>query len=308
MDKDKNIKLSIVVAVYNHEKYIAQAINSILEQQTNFEYEVLIGEDCSTDTSRTILQTIERNCYDNFHFFYRDTNYGSERNFQDLYSRMKGDYFIVLEGDDYWCYPYKLQKQVEFLDSHPEYVECSHLVSVVDEESRELNIAYPECNDHEYTLQHFRKGILPGQTAANMYRNYYKNQVIDFSLEKVPFFAGDRRKAFIVASQAKVYCIQQKWSSYRYVVQSGSSFSATHKENIKTVDNAIAFYKAMLLFSKKIQNDTAVQIAEELYYLTYLSKIKVQFKCKDVLVFIQEISRCNNKLSVFKYIIKKGKL
>ena len=140
-----------------------------------------------------------------------------------------------------------------------------------------------------------------------MYRNYYKNNIIDFSLEKVPFFAGDKRKAFIVASQAKVHCIQEKMSCYRYVTQGGSSFSATHKKDLKTLDNAIAFYKAMILFSEKLGNNMAVQIAEYLYFITILSKLKTQFNIKDFIGFIKDILKCKNMRTVFSYIIHKGK-
>ena len=208
-------KVSIVVAVYNHEKYVEQAIRSILAQKTSFDYEVLIGEDCSTDQSRAVLQELEKECPGNFYFFYREYNYGPQNNFMDLYKRMSGDYFIVLEGDDYWCYEYKLQEQFDFLENNLEYIACAHNTNIVDENSCIINKEYNECKDIEYTIDHFRKGLLPGQTTTLMIRNYYKRPLIDYSLESISFVAGDKRKAFQLVLQGKIYCIQSKWSCYR---------------------------------------------------------------------------------------------
>lgn len=302
------ITLSVIVAVYNHEKYIEQAINSILKQKVTFNMEVLIGEDCSTDDSRKILNKIEKNCPEYFKFFYRQRNYGPSENFKDLYHRMQGKYFIVLEGDDYWTYEYKLQKQVEFLENNKEYISCAHNVTVVDENSNKTGDLYPECKEEEYTLNHFRKRLLPGQTATVMYRNFYKDKIIDISLEEIPFSAGDRRKAFMTVSQSKVYCIQENWSCYRYVTSTGSSFSATHVSNKKELYQSVEFYKEMINFSKRILNDQAICIAEELYFLMLCSSIKRFKKIKNFKFLIHEFVKCRYKKSVILYLINWEKL
>lgn len=300
------IKVSVVVAVYNHEKYIEQALYSIMAQKTNFDFEVLIGEDCSTDNTRTILKNIEKKCPSNFQFFYRDENYGSEKNFNDLYERMQGEYFIVLEGDDYWTYEYKLQKQFDFLEKHKDYIACSHNVQVVNDKSEVVQMDYQECKDSEYTIEHFRCGLLPGQTASLFIRNYYKNNLIDYSLQKIPFLAGDMRKAFMLVLQGKIYCIQEKWSCYRFVQNSGSSFSATHKKNIKNLENALNFYFEMIKFAKKLHNSQGILAAEELYFLTLASKIKIEKEKDDLKIFIKRFFCCKNKRYIVKYILKKG--
>lgn len=305
MQREKSVKLSIVVAVYNHEKYVKQAINSILEQEVNFEYEVLIGEDCSTDKSREVLQEIEKNCPSNFHFFYRETNYGAERNFRDLLSRMRGEYFIILEGDDYWSYPLKLQKQVDYLETHPEYIECSHLVKVVDENSKIIDIEYPCCKDEEYSLSHFRRGILPGHTSCNLYRNFYKKPLIETSLLNVPFPAGDRQKAFTIACQGKIHCIQEYWSNYRYITNGGDSFSANNNWSIMKLFEVQNFYMEMINFARKLGNKEGVLAAEELYYQALASEIVHTKKIKSVIKFICKFCMCHNKLSVTRILVLK---
>lgn len=299
------VMVSVIVAVYNHEKYIRQAIDSILMQKTTFEIEVLIGEDCSTDSSRLILKELEKKCPEYFHFFYREKNYGAEKNFKDLYRRMKGKYFIVLEGDDYWTYNYKLQKQVDYLEKHEDYIECSHRVSIVDKDSNAIDIEYPDCKKEEYSIHDFMSGILPGQTATNMYRNYYKTNIIDYSLESVPFIAGDKRKAFIVVSQGRVHCIQEKWSCYRYVTDEGSSFSAKHLHNRNIVNQALKFYCEMMRFSKKIKNDDALLASEQLYFMLLLSQVKREKSFFPVKMFLKEFSGCKHKLKILGFAIRK---
>ena len=117
MEKD-DIILSVYVATYNHEKYIERALDSILMQKIDYNMEILVGEDCSTDSTREILKEYEKKHPDSrMQIFYREKNmYGSEcNNSQDLKLRCRGKYMIALEGDDFWTDENKLQRQVEFL-------------------------------------------------------------------------------------------------------------------------------------------------------------------------------------------------
>ena len=248
------MKLSIIVAVYNHEKYIEKAIRSIMAQKTNFEYEVLIGEDCSTDNSKTILKTLEKECPSNFKFFYRKNNLGSEENFRDLYSRMIGKYFIVLEGDDYWIYDRKLQEQVDFLDHNSEYIACAHNVMVVNKMGQMVGSIYPECKENVYDIFKLEKFVFPGQTASIMCRNYYMSANFDLSIFDIKYYAGDQRKAFFLAANGKVYCFQKVWSAYRFNYTDGNSYSANIKICEDTYKQDIFFRKQLIEYSKSINN------------------------------------------------------
>lgn len=136
-------------------------------QKVNFNMEVLIGEDCSTDHTREILKQIEPNLPKYFHIIYRDKNIDKgQYNFDDLHARMKGRYYITLEGDDYWLYENKLQEQFDFLESHKEYLAVAHNVIVVNGENERINKRYPECKKNDYDFNEFMKGILPGQNAS----------------------------------------------------------------------------------------------------------------------------------------------
>ena len=115
-------KVSVCCATYNHEPYIKKALDSVLNQSTDFDFEIIIGEDCSTDRSRDVLDEYKKRYPDKITLIYRDHNVGAKRNFEEIYSLAKGKYIIVLETDDYWTDPRKLQLQYEYLEKHKNVV------------------------------------------------------------------------------------------------------------------------------------------------------------------------------------------
>nr|WP_317430052.1 glycosyltransferase family 2 protein [uncultured Mitsuokella sp.] len=262
------VDLSIVVPVYNHAPYIEQAINSILMQKVNFSYEVLIGEDCSTDNSREILKGIEKRLPSQFEIFYREHNMGGngDGNFNDLYSRMKGRYFIVLEGDDFWTYEYKLQKEYDFLETHPSYIAVAHDTNVVDENGRDIPWSYPCCRKREYTIKDFRKGLLAGQTTTIMVRNFMTYKLFDYKL--LPSnYPGDRKKAFLYVANGRVACLPYKWSSYRLVTTHGSSYSATSRQKPFDYRGTLDYFYSLYDYAIKHDVDKNVKmVSEQLYF------------------------------------------
>jgi glycosyltransferase involved in cell wall biosynthesis len=123
-----NLKVTICVPTYNHRHYIAQCLDSILMQKTNFDLELLIGEDDSTDGTRDICRKYAEQYPDRIRLFlndrknviYIDGRATGRWNFINLLKNAKGKYVALCEGDDYWTSPDKLQKQVDLLENHPE--------------------------------------------------------------------------------------------------------------------------------------------------------------------------------------------
>ncbi len=114
--------LSVHMITYNHEPYIADAIEGVLRQQTEYPFELLIGEDCSTDKTRQIALAYQQRHADRVTVLYSDSNIGALANSQRVLARERGKYVAFCEGDDYWHDASKLQKQISFLESHPEHV------------------------------------------------------------------------------------------------------------------------------------------------------------------------------------------
>jgi glycosyltransferase involved in cell wall biosynthesis len=127
------VKVSVLMITYNHEPYIAQAIESVLMQQTSFEYELVIGEDCSTDRTREIVVAYAKKCPDRIRPLLHEQNLGlmGKNNVVATYHACRGKYIALLEGDDYWTDPLKLQKQVDFLDNHPVCSICAHNTKII---------------------------------------------------------------------------------------------------------------------------------------------------------------------------------
>lgn len=277
------VDLSIILPVYNHAPYIKQAIDSVLMQKVNFTYEVLIGEDCSTDDSRKILNALEKDLPSNFHIFYREKNMGGKGigNFNDLYKRMKGKYFIILEGDDFWTYEYKLQKEYDFLEAHPDYIAVAHDTEVVNDNGKKIPWTYPCCRKEEYTIWDFRKELLPGQTTTIMVRNYMTYNLFDDTLLPSDY-PGDRKKAFLYIANGRVHCIPETWSAYRLVTTHGSSFSATNRLRSPDFKAPLDYYYSLYDYACKHNVDENVRLVTEQLYFNCLFRMVLRKRINEI--------------------------
>lgn len=125
--------VSVCCVTYNHEKYIAEALNSFLMQKTTFQYEIIIGEDCSLDNTRKIIEDYCLRHPDKIKLVTDNVNVGAMNNQTRTFSHAKGKYIAMCDGDDYWTDPFKLQKQVDFMESQSDSAICCHYSRVIDE-------------------------------------------------------------------------------------------------------------------------------------------------------------------------------
>ena len=121
--------VSVVCTTYNHEKYIRQCLDGFVMQKTTFPIEIIVHDDASTDDTVRIVKEYEEKYPNLFNNIYRTENWYSRG--KDIWGylfdqKARGKYIALCEGDDYWIDPYKLQKQVDFLEGHPEYSMCFH--------------------------------------------------------------------------------------------------------------------------------------------------------------------------------------
>src|SRR6185436_19281492 len=136
------ITISVLVVTYNHEKFLRQALESVMMQETGFDFEVVIADDHSTDGTLAIAQAYEEK-YGNVRILSGEgRNLGITRNYQRGLQACRGEYIAVVEGDDFWISPAKLQKQVEFLNEHPECALCCHRFFRHDERWGKVDV-YP---------------------------------------------------------------------------------------------------------------------------------------------------------------------
>lgn len=135
--------VSIHCITFNHGPYIARALDSFLEQQTTFTVEIVVGEDCSSDETRTIVEDYVRRYPHRVRLITSASNVGPTANYERTLKACRGKYVAICEGDDYWRDPTKLEQQVRFLEQHDDYVMCFHDAVAFDESGFETSPQLP---------------------------------------------------------------------------------------------------------------------------------------------------------------------
>ncbi len=125
----KDCMVTVMCTAYNHEAYIREALESIVSQQTDFPFELLVNDDCSTDGTAAIIKEYEEKYPDIVRPFYQEKNLFSQNRdiyYEVFFPNARGKYVAFCEGDDRWCDVTKLQRQVDYLEAHPDYSACVH--------------------------------------------------------------------------------------------------------------------------------------------------------------------------------------
>lgn len=135
--------VSICMSTYRHERFIRQAIEGVMMQQTTFPIQLVIGEDYSDDRTRLVCEEMAERYGEKIKLLPSDRNYGQNHNLARTVKACTGKYIALCEGDDYWTDPHKLQRQVTFLESHPNCVMCFHPINIVDQDGQVLEAQQP---------------------------------------------------------------------------------------------------------------------------------------------------------------------
>lgn len=211
--------VSVALITYNHEPFVGQAIESVLMQEMTLPYELIIGEDCSTDGTRAVADGLTSRHADRVRLLPAEPNLGVTRNLARTIRACRGRYVALLEGDDYWSSPYKLQRQVAFLGQHPECAICFHAVMEHYEDGSAPTrqpASRPEVLDLEDLFaQNF------SYTCTTMFRNGLFGDFPDW------FFRlrlGDYPLFVLIARHGKIGFIDEVMATYR--VHAGGIWSS----------------------------------------------------------------------------------
>lgn len=214
-ENNKTPLVSILMLAYNHEAFIAQAIDSILMQQVDFRFEIVVGEDHSTDNTRRILLQYKDQYPDIFKLLLHDQNIGSMQNHIAVMAACSGTYVAMCEGDDYWTDPLKLQKQVNFLAANPGYSFTCHKTALLYHSTGEKSIhAKEHFKDddagREITLQNlFEPYII--STVSIVYRAAYT----DMNVIKGLSHFKDLFLFAILLEKGNGFCMNECMAVYR---------------------------------------------------------------------------------------------
>lgn len=187
-----------------------QALESFVMQKTNFNYEVIIGDDCSTDNTQKIIREYEKKYPKIIKPVYRKKNIGIMNNLKDLFIKANGEYISLCEGDDFFTDKNKLQIQVDFLDKHTNYSICFHPVKVFFENNEDKEFIYP-YPDQAYkftTIELLNSNFIPNNSILYRNQNTY---------DKIPtnILPGDWYLHLYHAKVGKIGFINKIMASYR---------------------------------------------------------------------------------------------
>lgn len=203
-------RVAILTTTYNHAPFIAQAVESVAMQKTTFPIKMIIGEDCSTDETRAVLLQLKQKYPDLLDLRLREVNYGRRRNFVDLFYACKADYVALLEGDDFWTSPDKLQKQVDFMEQNQDCAIIFHPIDRLEGNGQKFDFCPPIFKE-KYDLTDLLKGNFIG-TCSVMYRRQLVPQLPDwFNVVS----AGDYPLHILYATQGKIGFLPEKMATYR---------------------------------------------------------------------------------------------
>ncbi|WP_316569215.1 glycosyltransferase [Neobacillus sp. YIM B06451] len=255
MDK---ILVSICCITYNHEKFIADAINSFLMQSTTFNFEILIHDDASTDKTVDIIKGFEEKFPNVIKPIYQTENqYSRGIHVENInVDRAKGKYIAFCEGDDYWTDPYKLQKQVEFMEKHPECSLCVHAGNVVSAADKKyIKDSRPSKKNKVYSTEEiieFGGGLFLSNSM--LYRRNLDLISPEFFLNAP---VGDYPLAINLSLQGTVYYMDEKMSAYRV----GDSGSWT-VNNFSSIDKKIRHFERITIMLDQLDHYTNFKYEE----------------------------------------------
>ncbi|WP_203332301.1 glycosyltransferase family 2 protein [Planococcus beigongshangi] len=217
---EKEIIVSIDCASYNHKDYIAHTIESFLMQKTSFRYEILIHDDASDDGTAEIIAEYEKEHPDLIKVIYQTENQYSQgvRVEQFNHERATGKYIAICEGDDYWTDPYKLQKQVEYMEKHPECSLCVHGANRVSAVTGAvLSRIRPRRGDGLLSMEEVIEG--GGAFFATNSMMYVKDKVLSLPSFYEDTGVGDYPLTIYLAHKGTIYYIDEIMSAYQVDVK-----------------------------------------------------------------------------------------
>lgn len=306
----KNVDISVLVITYNHGKYLKQCLEGILAQKTKYSFEIIIHDDASPDNTQSIIKEYATNYPDLIIPIIQNTNMYSQGVplFYQYRHLLRGRYIATCEGDDYWCDDFKLQKQVEFLESHRDYIACYHNVKVIDENDVILpsnKHIYHNRPNQDFSLKDVERFRLPGQSASKVYRNFWMD--LDESIIK-DYLAiqsnGDQKIVILLFLLGKIYIMNDEMAVHRKIIVGGTSWSARTYGKNRLYELYLSIIEINQFSRKYFQKEIIVKDQRLAIIFGALIKFLKTFTKSDFKIF-NKILKINidSKLDTFTYIL-----
>jgi len=293
-------KVSVFCITYNHEKYIETAVTSFLNQVTDFEYDIVIGDDASTDNTAQIIKRLMEEHPGKIKLVSNKQNLGVFKNSLKTLTECRGKYVAVCEGDDYWIDMYKLQKQFDVLESSKTVSGVYHKAEIINE-NKQVVKQIPARGKTYSELESFFSDFYQIPTCSVMFRNEFKKDSI-YKYRNLLTKSGyiwDFYLDVIIIERGKYIFLDEVMSIYR-VTTNTSSFSSQKIEKIeaemlRTRDNINKYLKGE--FENKIidnKNKIRMSILVKLFRQYGISRVVKKFfeyELRDQISILKNIVR-----------------
>lgn len=289
---EKTPKVSVCVVTYNQEKYIRQCLQSIVNQKTDFSFEIIVGDDCSTDKTRAYVQELSNMYPQIIKPIFHEKNIGPADNYFAVHKVAIGDYIAHIDGDDYMM-PEKLAKQASYLDNNLDCVAVVHKLALVDSNGNSLSNFWP----NKFLLQKFDlTKLVETHPAFGHSSLMYRSQALQLLIENAPPKIIDFYVYIHLASQGKIGVIDQVFGTNT----AGIGISA----NNNLYESAI---QALCYGSQFTLSSEVLQFAKARQYLLFAKKALVE---NNLNLFVELISLSTGQKIIslqqrFLYAIRK---
>ena len=231
MKDTRPVSVDISCTVYNHGKYLREALNGMLMQETNFPYKIIIHDDASTDDSSVIIREYQAKYPDKITAVIEEENL--YQNGKSIISKMipyyTAKYIASCEGDDYWIDKNKLQKQVDYLEKNPDCIACYHNILPVNVDGKydeSLRNGYDLLEEGDYSEKEIKRFALKTQTASLVRRNFFSfMSETDCNVFKTTKCNGDEKTLLICGVIGRVHFLPDVMAAHRRVFN-GDSYTA----------------------------------------------------------------------------------
>lgn len=244
---DKNLMFSVSLITYNQEEYIAQTIESIVNQKHDYPYELIIGDDASHDKTPEIIREYAEKYPNIIKPIFNQTNMGILKNFSNVLSHCKGKYIMECAGDDWWLSG-KVQKQISFMEENPDVGMCYGKVQAYKNGRKSSEFAGIKRETFDELL--YKGNIIPAVTVCYR-RELYEKYVKEIMPESHAWLMEDYPMWLYMSHESKIRFLNDKFACYRILPESAS-------HNTNDVEKNLVFQKSYWsiqnFFSRKYLN------------------------------------------------------
>jgi glycosyltransferase involved in cell wall biosynthesis len=275
MQHEKKLKVSVCVVTYNQESYIRQCLQSIVDQKTDFDFEVIVGDDCSTDRTRIIAQEFVNKYPEIVKPRFKEKNIGAINNYLDVHRAAQGEYIAHIDGDDF-ALQGRLQKQADFLDDN---MICSMVAHKMLITVNDRLVGVTKNNPNRFDMRYLLLKHPCFLNSSTMYRKTYDNEFLSCEKDLLDFYVY-----ISLAKKGFIGFINEELGCYRGRVGISAGLRL-----MPLIQHAIDFA------SDYIMDDKVINIARARQYLSYAV---ASLRANDKIHFLENIvsaRKCNKK-------------